>query len=297
MMNVSKKEKLDNPFAVPARKCFRCRDGGIMMFVDYGAIEMRLMIERAKSKRMINILRQGGNIHEIAGHIFYPEIDLMEKPYTDEVYETCSYVNGFISKIESKLLYSSTKNGHFSLAYGGSPVQLGKTLHFIKPIIEGPLAYDRYAKEFPEIAYLLRNTASIAKEQGFVELPFGCRLYIQVSKAYRALNYVIQGTAALILKRAEIMLAKYFRENWDNEIRLVIPIHDELVIHFPRHLLKYRDQIMHEASALMVDIPEIKVPLIVEWKTSSSNWNNAITREIDLSIVRQLVNDGCSFIK
>ena len=295
MQNTSKKEKMDNPYAVPARKCFRSRSGAIMFFVDYSGIEMRLIIDRAKNIKMIEAMRRGEHPHIIAANIFYPELDLMDDLYKADVYENCSYVKGFRTKKLDKMLYDCCKNGHFSLGYGASPIKVGKTLKFINPKVEGPLAYARYAEEFPEIANLCRNIGSIAKRQGYIDLPFGCKLYVQLDKAHAALNYLIQGTAALILKRAEIMLAKYFREVWCDRIKLVIPIHDELVIHFPRDLLPYKQRILHEISALMVDIPEITVPLEVEWKSTTSTWDNAKGVDIDWSVVQKLVNGGCSF--
>ena len=296
MQNISKKEKLDNPFAVPARKCFRSRSGAIMLFVDYSGIEMRLMIDRAESQKMLDAMRRGEHPHIIAAKIFYPELDLMDGIYQDAVYETCPYVKGFRSKAEDKMLYDASKNGHFSLGYGAAPIRVGKTLKFVNPKIEGPLAYARYAEEFPEIAYLCRNVAHIIQEQGYIDLPFGCRLFVQIAKAYSGLNYLIQGTAALILKRAEIMLAKYFRENWDNQIRLVLPIHDELVIHYPRSLLQYKEQVMYEASAIMVDMPEIQVPLEVEWKETKTTWDAAKGKDISWPTVLQLLKTGCAYV-
>lgn len=296
MQNISKKEKLDNPYAVPARKCFRARSGAIMEFVDYSGIEMRLIIDRADSTKMIDAMSRGEHPHIIAAHIFYPELDLMDPVYQDGIYENCSYVKGFRSKDLDKPLYDTAKNGHFGLGFGSGGLTLGKTLKFINPKVEGALAYERYAAEYPEIANLSRNVARIIKEQGYIELPFGCRLFVQLAKAYSGLNYLIQGTAALILKRAEIMVAKYFRECWDNRIRLVLPIHDELVIHFPRDLMPYRERVREEVSALMVDMPEIKVPLEVEWKSTTSTWDAAKSRHISWSAVLSLVRTGCAYV-
>lgn len=296
MQNISKKEKLDNPFAVPARKCFRARSGALMFFVDYSGIEMRLIIDRANSAKMLDAMHRGEHPHIIAARIFYPELDLMDDIYRDSVYETCPYVKGFRSKDLDKILYDAAKNGHFSLGYGASPEKVGKTLKFVNPTVEGPLAYERYAAEFPEIAYLCRNVARTVRETGYIDLPFGCRLYVQIAKAYSGLNYLIQGTAALILKRAEIMIAKYFRENWDNRIRLVLPIHDELVIHYPRDLLQYKEQVIHEVSAIMVNMPEIKVPLEVEWKKTTSTWDAAKSYGISWPVVMQLLKKGCAYV-
>lgn len=255
MQNVSKEEKLDNPYTVPARRCFRARVGSLLIFVDYAGIEMRLMIGRSNSQKMIEIMRNGGNVHEVACKIFYQD--------------------KFRSKKLDKPMYDAGKNGHFALPYGCTPLKLGRTLKFKNPKVEGPEAFQRYATEFPEIAYLSKTVAEEVREFSYVMLPFGSKLYVPISKAYAGLNYLIQGTAALILKRAEIMISKYFREVWDNRLRLLLPIHDELVIHFPRELLQYRDNILYDISRLMTDIPEINVPLEVEYKSTTSTWDRA----------------------
>lgn len=263
MQNVGKQEKLDNPFAVPARRCFRTRSGAVLIFVDYSGIEMRLMIGRANSIKMINIMQAGGNVHEEACKIFYGD--------------------RYRGKKLDKPLYDTGKNGHFALPYGCSPLQLGRTLKFADPRVEGAIAFKKYADAFPEIAFLSKTVAKEVLEYSYVMLPFGSKLYVPVSKAYAGLNYLIQGTAALILKRAEIMVAKYFREQWDNRIRLILPIHDELVIHFPRDLLQYRDNILWDISQLMTDIPEINVPLEVEYKMTTSTWDRAHGIEFNAS--------------
>lgn len=255
MQNVSKEVKLDNPYAVPARRCFRTRKGAVLFFVDYAGIEMRLMIGRANSEKMIEVMRTGGNVHEVACKLFFPE--------------------KFRSKKLDKPLYDVGKNGHFALPYGCSPKQLGRTLKMANPAVEGAAAFERYANEFPEIAFLSKAVSTEVLENGYVQLPFGSRLYVPLSKAYAGLNYLIQGTAALILKRAEIMVAKYFEEHWDNRLRLMLPIHDELVFHFPRELLHRRDEILWDISRLMTDIPEINVPLEVEYKRTTSTWDRA----------------------
>lgn len=255
MQNVSKEEKLDNPYAVPARRCFRARKNSFLIFVDYAGIEMRLMIELANSIRMMNIIRSGGNVHEVACKLFYGE--------------------RFRSKKLDKTLYDCGKNGHFALPYGCSPTKLGMTLKLTDPKREGQEAFERYAAEFPEIAFLARTVSEEVRENSYVLLPFGSKLYVPISKAYAGLNYKIQGTAALILKRAEVMLSKYFREVWDNQIRLILPIHDELVIHFPVVLEQYLDCVLFDIRRLMIDIPEIKVPLDAEFKKTDTIWSAA----------------------
>ena len=63
---------------------------------------------------------------------------------------------------------------------------------------------------------------------------------------------------------------------WKNSgIRLVLPIHDEKAISFPRKMIKHKKEILGTISKLMIDIPEINVPLDVEWKYTPTTWDKA----------------------
>ena len=252
LQNVSKEESLRNPFPVPARRCFRAPKGYILYLGDYAQIELRLIIDAAKSEQMMDILRSGGNVHEIACHLFYPN-------YRDKAHD--------------KIYYDAGKNGHFALGYGAGPSKLTSVLQ-LSPA-KAMEAWERYAEAFPEIAYLNKTIGSQVRKTGYIITPFGRKLYVPVSKAYSGLNYLIQCTAAMVLKRAEVAVDRYLKEEWGDEMRLVVPIHDELIFQMPRKMLKHSDEILTHISRLMVDMPEIEVRLDVEWKKTTSTWNRA----------------------
>jgi len=138
-----------------------------------------------------------------------------------------------------------------------------------------------YCKKVPRVANFTNNIVELIKDQGYVKTVFGRKLSIQRDKPYIGSNYLIQGTAAGIIKRAQVNVDKYLREEWDDDIRIVIPIHDELIISFPRELLKYLNQILEGITERMINIPEITVPLEVEWKMSTTTWANAKEIEIE----------------
>jgi len=109
-------------------------------------------------------------------------------------------------------------------------------------------------------------------------------------KAYSGANYYIQGTASGVLKRAEVRVDKYLKEEWNDEINLILNIHDELVISYPRTLLTYKNKVMKEISNIMVDMPEINIKLDVEWKQSKTTWDNAKKVTYENSIIRNKKN-------
>lgn len=267
MQNVEKdKAGEGNPFPVPARRVFWPKPGHVLFLVDYAGIELRLIIEVGDSQEMIDILRRGGNPHIVACKIFnFPGC-----PYRGKGGITCDKSCG--------LLYNYAKNSHFCLCYGGGLSKFAATAHLKER--EARRGYNAYGDRFPELAYLTTTIAQSARETGYVETPFGRKLRLPRNKSYVGLNYLIQGTAAGILKRAQVNVDRYLKKEWNDEVRMLLPIHDEIIISVPRSLLSERDKILSNVSSIMTTMPEISVPLEVEWKKTTSSWARAKGYEI-----------------
>ena len=259
LMNVSKEGVLKNLFPVPARKAFKCKPRHVLYFVDYSGIELRLGIEVAKSIRMMNLLKEGKSPHIEACKLFYGD--------------------RFRNKGLDKDLYGAAKNAHFALMYGAGVSKISRTL-MLSPK-EGKLAYDNYSLEYPEISTLFKSIMNRINEDGFIETSFGRRLYVPKDKAYSGLNYLIQGTAAGILKRAIVGVNSYLKAEIGEGAGLVMCIHDEIIISLHRSLLNQANHILKMINQIMVTIPEIKVPLEVEWRRSTSTWNKAKNYDIN----------------
>lgn len=253
LQGVSKNKSLFNPFPVPMRKLFRARTGTVLYLPDYSGIEMRLIVNIADEPEMTEIFLSGRNAHEVAAKVFY--------------------LDKFIDKKETSTLYSSGKNAHFALPYGASPFKLGRTLGLTPS--EGKQAFDRYAKRFPKIAFLSKEISKEARENGYITTSFGRKLAVPRDSLHAALNYKIQGTGAGILKRAQVRLHKFFKEKYNHEVKLVLPIHDELIMQYPRKYLPYQKDFVSEVSKHMTDFPQFKIPLESEWKMTTTTWNNA----------------------
>ncbi|WP_421021523.1 DNA polymerase, partial [Klebsiella pneumoniae] len=88
-------------------------------------------------------------------------------------------------------------------------------------------------------AYMDR-TREQAAEKGYVETIFGRRLYLPEIKSRNgmrrkgaeraAINAPMQGTAADIIKRAMILVDQWIQANAADDARLVMQVHDELVL-------------------------------------------------------------------
>lgn len=260
MQNVSKKSALKNPYPIPARKCFVARRGRVLYFVDYKGIEMRLIIGLSNEIKLLGMLR-----HDFDPHHYFTEC-LFGKTYVNRL------------KIENydeyEILRGGCKNGHFALGYGAGLPQISVTVNAsVDRIKDG---YEFYKKECPNIVAFTTETSKLFRKQKFIETPFGRKLKVPWSEAYQAANYLVQGTAAGVIKRAQVRVDRYLKTVWDDEIRLVLPIHDELIISVPLYLDIYREDILNDISYIMTQtMTEIEVPLDVSWKRTTTSWDVA----------------------
>ena len=173
---------------------------------------------------------------------------------------------------EYKVQRGAFKNVGFGIAYGASDGKVAFTL--AKPFDEVKDGCMRYRRRFQRINDFTPNIIAQVRSKGYVETAFGRKLYVPPSKAYSGSNYLIQGTAAEILKRGEVAVDKFLRKETNDRMRMVATIHDELIFSMSRELLPERDSLLAEVSRLMVTMPEIKVPLRVEWKMTTTDWNS-----------------------
>lgn len=255
LQNVQKLGKITNPFPVPARKCFAPKPGHVNFHIDYSAIELILAIHYSQDAEMIRILNEGGDPHSEAASVFYEE--------------NSRWYLAVKSKIQ-KPLRDAAKGCHFGLIYGGGANKLAHVL--MLDLESTKRAIERYRKKFPGIASLNRRMAKDARENGYITTAFGRKINIVRDKAYMALNYIIQGTAADILKYAQNRVDLLLETMTNDECGIVLPIHDELVIEVPRKWLSEMEWLVPEIRKVMIDFPIFSVPLDVEAEISTSDW-------------------------
>lgn len=261
LQNVSKKAALKNLFPVPLRKCFRADPGHVLLFVDYSGIEMRLIIESSGENELMDML-----LLDTKADMHHPTVECF-----------LGVKEAFDLRKEDGEQYSiqrsAFKNTGFCIAYGGSDRKVAIVL--AKPLQDIIKGSTNYRKRFTRIDRFTENIIDEIKTNGYITTAFGRKLQVPKGKAYIGSNYMIQGTAAGILKRAQVNVAKFIKKELNNRIELVLPIHDEIVMSYPRSLLHRKDEILTEISCIMTDMPEITIPLEVEWKISTTDWNSA----------------------
>ena len=238
------------------RAAFIAPKGHVIVSADYSQIELRIMAHLSKDERLLEAFAKGEDVHRAtAGEVF-------GVPPTEVSSEQRRY---------AKVI-------NFGLIYGMSAHGLAKNLGIERAAAQGWI--DRYFARYPGVARYMEETKAAARAQGYVETVFGRRLYLPDIRAQQvgrrqgaeraAINAPMQGTAADLIKRAMIATHRWLAGS-DLQSRLILQVHDELVLEVPEAEL---DQIRDILPRLMGEVAALSVPLLVE-VGAGANWDEA----------------------
>lgn len=233
------------------RKAFVPCDDYVLTGADYSQIELRILAHLSGEPHLIEAFKNGLDIHKI----------------------TASKVFGVPLDQVTTLQRSNAKAVNFGVIYGMSGFGLSEELS-IDIKTAGSYIKD-YFDTNPEVAKLMEELKKEVKEKGYATTIFGRKRYIPEMNSSNfmvrqagerlAMNTPIQGSAADIIKLA--MIATYrslVKEN--NGTRLILQIHDELIIETPKEYEVRSKEILKGA---MENAAQLKIKLEVDIHTAS----------------------------
>ncbi len=229
----------------------------VLLAADYSQIELRIMAHLSQDPNLLKAFANNWDIHAAtASEIFGVELDSVSK----EQRRRAKAIN-------------------FGLIYGMSAFGLAKQLGVERQ--DAQFYMDRYFQRYPSVLDYMERTRKQAHKEGFVETLFGRRLYLpeinarnmmrQKAAERAAINAPMQGTAADIIKKAMLAIADWQNQQSNNDIRMVMQVHDELVFEVRNDKIELAKQIV---SSLMENAAKLSVPLLVSIGVGQ-NWDEA----------------------
>ena len=228
----------------------------VILSADYSQIELRLLAHMSGDESFIDAFKQNQDIHA----------------------RTAAEVFGVPLAEVTSDLRRKAKAVNFGIVYGISDYGLAQDLNILPQ--EAGSYIKNYFLRYPGVKKFLDETVAAAHENGYVTTLFGrrrdlaainSRNFMQRSLAERmAMNTPIQGTAADIIKLAMIAAYKKLKAA-KVKSRILIQVHDELVLEVKNDELTTVKNILHET---MEDVVKLAVPLIIDIH-SGKNWAEA----------------------
>lgn len=200
------------------RNCFEARDGHVLVSADYSQVELRVLANVAGEDVLKDIFQRGEDVHTA----------------------TASQVFAKDAADLTPMDRSKAKMINYGIVYGLSDYGLADRLNI--PREEAKAFIDAYLERFPHVHAFMTSTIDKAKDEGFVTTLFGRRRQIPELRARNwgvrslgerlAVNTVIQGTAADVLKLAMIGAHRALATQ-GLKARLILTVHDELLFEVP----------------------------------------------------------------
>jgi DNA polymerase-1 len=148
-----------------------------------------------------------------------------------------------------------------------------------------------YFNTFTRLAEYLEETKVFARNHGYTLTHFGRKRhfpginsslpFMRAQAERMALNAPIQGTSADITRIAMVHISEYLKkEKKENDIRMLIQVHDELVFEIRNELLEKEIPVLASLMESVMNTKETKgVPILVESKLGA-NWEemNSVTK-------------------
>ncbi|MGL5982283.1 MAG: DNA polymerase, partial [Cetobacterium sp.] len=211
------------------RAGFIAEDGMVLLGIDYSQIELRVLAEISQDENLIKAYSQNLDLHSLTARKLF---DIAEdKPVERDQRDAAKTVN-------------------FSIIYGKTAFGLSQELKITPK--EASDYIKRYFEQYPSVKHLEKEIILYAEEHGYVETYFKRKRIIEginsqnrviKSGAERmAVNTVIQGTAAEVLKKVMINLYNLLKDR--NDIHMLLQVHDELIFEVAKDkALEYKEKI------------------------------------------------------
>ena len=246
------------------RRAFIADPGYVLISADYSQIELRVLAHLAEEDALIDAFRRGEDIHD----------------------RTALKVFGPDSGLGKHELRRRAKIINYALLYGKTAFTLARDIGVTPGAAQAFI--DAYFGGFPRVRDFIDRTVENARTRGFVETMFGRRRMVpelnsrntQIRQASERMtvNFPIQGTAADILKRAMLTVHSTLngdsadkRGEKDNRARMILTVHDELLIESPAESAV---EVASRLKAAMEGAATLAVPLTVDVGIGP-NWREA----------------------
>ena len=200
------------------RRAFVPEEGWTLLSADYSQIELRVLAHMCGDPVLIEGFRAGEDVHK----------------------RTAAALFGVMPPLVTGEMRRRAKAVNFGIIYGMGPQRLARDQGVTHKEAEAFIR--EYFERFPKVKAYIDATIAAAERDGRVRTLFGRLRYFpdlrggdrvaRMQALRAAVNTTIQGTAADLIKKAMVDLARRLRRE-GCRARMVLQVHDELVLEAP----------------------------------------------------------------
>jgi DNA polymerase I-like protein with 3'-5' exonuclease and polymerase domains len=171
---------------------------------------------------------------------------------------------------QSSFTRTRAKNVLFAKLYGGGADAV-KDFMFCSQL-EAKQMLEEFDAAWPGIVAAMNSEIASVRRCGFVETLYGNKLDVDPGFEYKGINYLVQGTAAAMMKDSMLRCARYLRRT-KLDAHMVMTVHDELVFEIKKEhaypwLIRGIRNIMENNGGRIKSLP-----MVVEAARATERWD------------------------
>ena len=242
---------------IKIREGFVAGEGKVLMSIDYSQVELRVLTSMSKDENLIKAYREEKDLHDLTARRIFNLSD------SDDV----TREQRTIAKIIN-----------FSIIYGKTAFGLAKELKI--PVKDASEYIKKYFEQYPRVTTFEKEVIEFGEEHGYVKTLFGRKRYISgidsknktiKAQAERmAVNTVIQGTAAEVLKKVMLKVYEVLKDK--DDIALLLQVHDELIFEVEENSVEKYSEILADIMKNTVKLEDVNLNININ---TGKNWAEA----------------------
>ena len=234
--NVAQTPSSSKPYGIDCRKCWTVPEGYKLVGIDASGLELRVLAHYMKNKEYVNEIING------------------------DIHTTNQNLAGLRSRSQAKTFI-------YALIYGAGDSKIGSVVGGSTK--EGAALRSRFIRNLPSLGNLTSAVERAAQTRKYVKALDGRVIHIR--KVYSALNTLLQGGGAVIMKTALVLLYNKIKE-LNLDAKFVANIHDEWQIEVREDQAETVGKLGVEAIQDTATLLNLNCPLDGEYKVGE-NWS------------------------
>ena len=233
--NMAQVPNLGSPYGKECRACWTVPEGYKLVGVDASGLELRMLAH------------------------YMNDIDYIEEVVNGDIHSTNQELAGLKTRDQAKTFI-------YALVYGAGDAKIGKIIN--GDINKGKALKERFFKNLPALKKL-KDRVQQASNRGFLKGIDGRKIHVR--SQHSALNTLLQGCGAIVMKQAMINLHELIKLN-TVDAKFVANIHDEWQLQVKESQADYIGRLGVESIEKVTEQFNMRCDLTGQYKIGG-NWS------------------------
>ena len=250
------------------RRGFVCRPGYVQVYLDFEQIEWKIFAHYTRDPELVNPILAGTDGHVHTAKLLFGQ-EVTKKHPLRQVCKTLNFAliygagtRQLQTKIQELLKHEDSTLLQDAQLKKLARIGLGQTKELL----------GKYHCAYPGVRTWMKQLESSVIQFGRVTDVFGKDYWVDPDEAYKAANYIVQGSAAMVMKRGLVRLQRTI-DFLARDIHITNVVHDEVQLEIPGAAWDQDcKELVSQFLTAFEDRTHFEIPITADVSWSDTNW-------------------------